>query len=347
MIRYLGNGFNEQAKKVDDYDSVPVMKKSVTEEGGSSDHVTKDCNIGFVGQEGNANANGVDHVVENHHVGVVSDGMNTELVLGLVGGHSQFDGINGKDNHGEKMVMGNSKINKDKKIRVKTGLKPPGVGSSVGVAGASTAADKYKCTTCDKTFSSHQALGGHRSSHNKFKVTIINGDSSAKESFSAFAPPGQMFDHHQQQQQFNTSHDQVNRVPMSDEECATKRNSIDEVVGSSKANEHISSTVHQCSVCNKIFASGQALGGHKRCHWTAPPAGAQTAEQAQPQLEAQMAMKSIRLPERMDGCSYSPGNPTHCIENLQNFAGKRTSGPHPLMPQQVYLQVMAQFGHAS
>ncbi|KAI3502398.1 hypothetical protein L1887_30440 [Cichorium endivia] len=33
---------------------------------------------------------------------------------------------------------------------------------------------------------------------------------------------------------------------------------------------------HRCSICSKIFSSGQALGGHKRCHWekedvTTPP----------------------------------------------------------------------------
>ncbi|KAI3749818.1 hypothetical protein L2E82_20434 [Cichorium intybus] len=30
---------------------------------------------------------------------------------------------------------------------------------------------KYKCTTCNKCFASHQALGTHRSSHNKTKIT--------------------------------------------------------------------------------------------------------------------------------------------------------------------------------
>nr|GMD79811.1 zinc finger protein ZAT4-like [Ipomoea batatas] len=29
------------------------------------------------------------------------------------------------------------------------------------------------------------------------------------------------------------------------------------------------SRVHQCSICHRIFSSGQALGGHKRCHWLA------------------------------------------------------------------------------
>ncbi|URE02174.1 C2H2 zinc finger protein [Musa troglodytarum] len=27
------------------------------------------------------------------------------------------------------------------------------------------------------------------------------------------------------------------------------------------------SKVHECSICHRVFMSGQALGGHKRCHW--------------------------------------------------------------------------------
>ncbi|KAH6834290.1 C2H2 type zinc finger transcription factor family [Perilla frutescens var. hirtella] len=34
--------------------------------------------------------------------------------------------------------------------------------------------EKYKCNECGRLFPTHQALGGHRSSHNKFKMTIIN-----------------------------------------------------------------------------------------------------------------------------------------------------------------------------
>ncbi|KAL2491291.1 Zinc finger protein ZAT3 [Abeliophyllum distichum] len=35
-----------------------------------------------------------------------------------------------------------------------------------------------------------------------------------------------------------------------------------------------SSKVHECSICHRVFSSGQALGGHKRCHWinSNPPA---------------------------------------------------------------------------
>ncbi|GJY59396.1 zinc finger C2H2-type/integrase DNA-binding domain-containing protein [Tanacetum coccineum] len=44
------------------------------------------------------------------------------------------------------------------------------------------------------------------------------------------------------------------------------------------------SHVHQCKICDKVFPTGQALGGHKRCHWTGYSEAAQAHVQAQ--LEA-------------------------------------------------------------
>ncbi|KAH0436148.1 hypothetical protein IEQ34_026468 [Dendrobium chrysotoxum] len=29
--------------------------------------------------------------------------------------------------------------------------------------------------------------------------------------------------------------------------------------------------IHQCDKCDKVFNYGQALGGHKRTHYTGPP----------------------------------------------------------------------------
>ncbi|GER54735.1 tapetum-specific zinc finger protein 1 [Striga asiatica] len=37
-----------------------------------------------------------------------------------------------------------------------------------------SSADKYACSMCSKVFPTHQALGGHKSSHNKFKISIVN-----------------------------------------------------------------------------------------------------------------------------------------------------------------------------
>ncbi|PWA84378.1 zinc finger C2H2-type/integrase DNA-binding domain-containing protein [Artemisia annua] len=86
----------------------------------------------------------------------------------------------------------------------------------------------FKCTTCNKCFSSHQALGGHRSSHNKAANKIISdafeGENVAKE--AEFAG--------------------------------------DVISISNSTVSHL----HQCKICDKVFPTGQALGGHKRCHWT-------------------------------------------------------------------------------
>ncbi|KAL3726106.1 hypothetical protein ACJRO7_031061 [Eucalyptus globulus] len=32
----------------------------------------------------------------------------------------------------------------------------------------------------------------------------------------------------------------------------------------------MSGKVHECLICHKSFPTGQALGGHKRCHYKAP-----------------------------------------------------------------------------
>ncbi|KAK6785722.1 hypothetical protein RDI58_019177 [Solanum bulbocastanum] len=38
--------------------------------------------------------------------------------------------------------------------------------------------EKFKCNTCGKSFATHQALGGHKSSHNKLRILIENSNDS-------------------------------------------------------------------------------------------------------------------------------------------------------------------------
>ncbi|CAH2034091.1 unnamed protein product [Thlaspi arvense] len=80
----------------------------------------------------------------------------------------------------------------------------------------------YKCSVCDKSFSSYQALGGHKASHRKNLSQTHSGGGDDQSTSSA-----------------TTTSVVVN--------------------GSGKS--------HVCSICNKSFPSGQALGGHKRCHY--------------------------------------------------------------------------------
>ncbi|KAK3193014.1 hypothetical protein Dsin_024324 [Dipteronia sinensis] len=81
----------------------------------------------------------------------------------------------------------------------------------------------YKCTVCDKAFSSYQALGGHKASHRK----------------NATDPT-------------STAAVTVDAKPTSTTTTSTNSGS---------------SRTHECSICHKTFPSGQALGGHKRCHY--------------------------------------------------------------------------------
>ncbi|GJV48768.1 zinc finger C2H2-type/integrase DNA-binding domain-containing protein [Tanacetum coccineum] len=103
---------------------------------------------------------------------------------------------------------------------------------------------KFRCTTCNKCFSSHQALGGHRSSHNKAVNKIISDDHFVGEN------------------------------------VAKEAEFAGDVISISNSTV---SHVHQCKICDKLFPTGQALGGHKRCHWTGYSEAAQALVQAQAQ----------------------------------------------------------------
>ncbi|KAK9757813.1 hypothetical protein RND81_01G187900 [Saponaria officinalis] len=78
---------------------------------------------------------------------------------------------------------------------------------------------KYKCETCNKVFKSYQALGGHRASHKKTRVTVPEN------------------------------------VCKDDDD-----NNVAAVVKDEEKK------IHECPICFRVFASGQALGGHKRSH---------------------------------------------------------------------------------
>ncbi|KAJ4839822.1 hypothetical protein Tsubulata_010036, partial [Turnera subulata] len=106
----------------------------------------------------------------------------------------------------------------------------------------------FECKACKKVFNSHQALGGHRASHKKVKGcfaarldqglddSLVDDDVITHEEFFPSKQSSTM--------QF----DQGSNTPLA---SPSKRKS----------------KVHECSICHRVFSSGQALGGHKRCHW--------------------------------------------------------------------------------
>ena len=110
----------------------------------------------------------------------------------------------------------------------------------------------FECKACKKVFNSHQALGGHRASHKKVKGCFAakldqNIDDSIIEddviTNDEFFPP------------------KSNSTLQFDQGTSSNPNPI----ASSSSKRKFK--VHECSICHRSFSSGQALGGHKRCHW--------------------------------------------------------------------------------
>ncbi|XVE48730.1 hypothetical protein DITRI_Ditri01bG0025600 [Diplodiscus trichospermus] len=108
----------------------------------------------------------------------------------------------------------------------------PGVQENVGFEANLGANFRFECSSCNKVFGSHQALGGHRASHKNVKgcFAITRTDSCEVE------------------------------IQGGDGDGLVKEN----VEDNSKLMMVLG---HKCSICLKVFSSGQALGGHKRCHW--------------------------------------------------------------------------------
>lgn len=116
------------------------------------------------------------------------------------------------------------------------------------------AGEVYQCKTCEKSFSSFQALGGHRASHKK-------SDKSATTT---------LLDQHHHQQ-YNNNNNNFSTTILSLQISSNRSSSSSVLLGT-----NVKSRVHECSLCGAEFASGQALGGHMRRHRpivTAPPSG--------------------------------------------------------------------------
>jgi len=100
----------------------------------------------------------------------------------------------------------------------------------------------YECKTCNRTFPSFQALGGHRASHKKPKALAIAQEKK------------HLYDD-DQEFQFKPNHKSIS--------LQLNNNGKGNQHGGSNNNK---SKVHECSICGSEFTSGQALGGHMRRH---------------------------------------------------------------------------------
>ncbi|KAG5376092.1 hypothetical protein IGI04_040688 [Brassica rapa subsp. trilocularis] len=110
----------------------------------------------------------------------------------------------------------------------------------VGAAeeGGGGAREKHVCVTCNKSFASYQALGGHRASHNKVRIS----------------------ENHQARA--NSEALLLGTEAMMTGLASAQGPNISLSIGNKGD--------HVCNICQKSFTTGQALGGHKRCHWPGP-----------------------------------------------------------------------------
>ncbi|XP_066400313.1 zinc finger protein ZAT9-like [Miscanthus floridulus] len=105
---------------------------------------------------------------------------------------------------------------------------------------------RYECPGCGKVFSSYQALGGHRASHKRINASC----SSPKVTPAASSAPEPSTETYAS---FNTLSPSVSPDSVA--------------IGFGKPkDEAVADAKFECAVCFRVFASGQALGWHKRSH---------------------------------------------------------------------------------
>ncbi|KAG6778300.1 hypothetical protein POTOM_018157 [Populus tomentosa] len=104
----------------------------------------------------------------------------------------------------------------------------------------------YECKTCNRSFPSFQALGGHRASHKKPKATAEEKKGLAVASMEDLGVC----------QLIKRS----NLDPSLSLQIGQNNNNVNKGFQGNKAK------THECSICGSEFMSGQALGGHMRRH---------------------------------------------------------------------------------
>ncbi|KAK6136113.1 hypothetical protein DH2020_030129 [Rehmannia glutinosa] len=129
-----------------------------------------------------------------------------------------------------------------------------GAASAAAKAAAGGGACVYTCKTCNRSFPSFQALGGHRASHKKPKNEKKTAFFSDEEDFPS--PPSLSSSKHRMS---------LNSLSLQLSNASTTTFSAAATLKSSP-----SPRIHECSYCGAEFTSGQALGGHMRKHRAGP-----------------------------------------------------------------------------
>ncbi|PHT48928.1 hypothetical protein CQW23_13136 [Capsicum baccatum] len=127
--------------------------------------------------------------------------------------------------------------------------------------GAKAGTYVYECKTCNRTFSSFQALGGHRASHRKPKPLTIE---PKKQPFFYFSDQD---DPSPTTTTTTPNYKHYNKLLSPTLSPLSTQFSNIIMDSTPNYNKSLSSPrIHTCSYCGAEFTSGQALGGHMRRH---------------------------------------------------------------------------------
>ncbi|KAL5972311.1 hypothetical protein ACLOJK_041564 [Asimina triloba] len=159
------------------------------------------------------------------------------------------------------------KKKKKKKMRALKKFHDDSVADEEQQAAAEAGARRYHCNVCNRNFASHQALGGHKASHKKGRYESSAGDNLDGDG-DVIMSVANSSDHHH--------HHRVKAAATT-------------------------ASVHRCKICDKSFPSGQALGGHQRCHWSAPAELPTAAASSVTSQEEEPSPASLVTGEKEDG----------------------------------------------
>jgi len=130
------------------------------------------------------------------------------------------------------------------------------------VPSAAPVAAEFRCSVCGKSFSSYQALGGHKTSH---RVKLPTPPAPPAAAVPAAVPLVEV-----------EAPAPLTVIPPPPVEVVVREPATSSTAASSDG-AAASSRVHRCSICHKEFPTGQALGGHKRKHYDGGVGGSSAA----------------------------------------------------------------------
>ncbi|XP_061345415.1 zinc finger protein ZAT5-like [Gastrolobium bilobum] len=119
----------------------------------------------------------------------------------------------------------------------------------------------YECKTCNRTFPSFQALGGHRASHKKPKLTPPPEEKKPPQPPPLVVQPITSCEF----EEAKPTHVKISPLVSLQLGCGNSNNNNN---NNNRGNFHGNHKpkIHECSICGSEFTSGQALGGHMRRH---------------------------------------------------------------------------------